>query len=99
MAPDARSGSLPRAETCRPRSLAPGRPRGRPPGGGAAPPAHYAARGVGVFAPVPGSPAYLAEALDCVLAQRPAPAAVVVVDDASPEPIRLHPDHERRCTL
>jgi glycosyltransferase involved in cell wall biosynthesis len=54
---------------------------------------------VGVIVPVHGFPGYLAEALDGVLEQRPAPAAVVVVDDASPEPIRLHPDHARRCTL
>jgi glycosyltransferase involved in cell wall biosynthesis len=54
---------------------------------------------VGVIVPVHGFPGYLAEALDCVLGQRPAPAAVVVVDDASPEPIRLHPDHLRHCTL
>ena len=54
---------------------------------------------VGVIVPVHGFPGYLAEALDCVLSQRPAPAAVVVVDDASPEPIALHPDHAGRCTL
>ena len=54
---------------------------------------------VGVIVPVHGFAPYLAEALDCVLGQRPAPDAVVVVDDASPEPIALHPDHARRCTL
>ncbi len=54
---------------------------------------------VGVIVPVHGFPGYLAEALDCLLEQRPAPGAVVVVDDASPEPIRLHPDHARHCTL
>lgn len=54
---------------------------------------------VGVIVPVHGFPAYLAEALDGVLGQRPAPAAVVVVDDASPEPVVLHADHARRCTL
>jgi glycosyltransferase involved in cell wall biosynthesis len=54
---------------------------------------------VGVIVPVHGFPAYLAETLDCVLAQRPAPAEVVVVDDASPEPVRLHPDHAPRCEL
>jgi glycosyltransferase involved in cell wall biosynthesis len=59
----------------------------------------YAAAVVGVIVPVHGFPGYLAEALDCVLGQRPAPAAVVVVDDASPEPVRLHPDHAGRCTL
>jgi glycosyltransferase involved in cell wall biosynthesis len=54
---------------------------------------------VGVVVPVHGFPGYLAETLDCLLSQRPAPAAIVVVDDASAEPIRLHPDHARRCTL
>jgi glycosyltransferase involved in cell wall biosynthesis len=54
---------------------------------------------VGVVLPVHGFPAYLAEALDGVLGQDRAPDAVVVVDDASPEPIALHPDHAARCTL
>ncbi len=54
---------------------------------------------VGVIVPVHGFAPYLAEALDCVLAQEPAPAAVVVVDDGSPEPLALHPDHASRCTL
>jgi len=54
---------------------------------------------VGVIVPVHGFPGYLAETLDCVLSQRPRPDAVVVVDDASPEPIALHPDHAPRCTL
>ncbi|MEJ7826531.1 MAG: glycosyltransferase family A protein [Solirubrobacteraceae bacterium] len=54
---------------------------------------------VGVIVPVHGFPAYLAETLDCVLDQRPAPDAVIVVDDASPQPIELHPDHARRCTV
>ena len=54
---------------------------------------------VGVIVPVHGFAPYLAEALDCVLAQEPAPAAVVVVDDGSPEPLALHPDHVGRCTL
>jgi glycosyltransferase involved in cell wall biosynthesis len=54
---------------------------------------------VGVIVPVHGFPGYLAESLDCLLTQRPAPDEVVVVDDASPEPIRLHPDHVRHCTL
>ena len=54
---------------------------------------------VGVIVPVHGFAPYLAEALDCVLAQKPAPAAVVVVDDGSPEPLALHPDHASRCTL
>ena len=54
---------------------------------------------IGVIVPVHGFAPYLAEALDCVLAQQPAPAAVVVVDDASPEPLELHPDHAARCRL
>jgi len=47
--------------------------------------------------PVHGFAPYLAEALDCVLGEKP--AQVVVVDDGSPEPLRLHPDHTARCTL
>ena len=54
---------------------------------------------VGVIVPVHGFAPYLAETLDCVLAQRPAPGAVVVVDDASPEPLVLHPDHAPHCSL
>jgi len=54
---------------------------------------------VGVIVPVHGFAPYLAETLDCVLAQRPAPGAVVVVDDASPEPVALHPDHAPHCML
>ncbi len=45
----------------------------------------------GVIVPVHGFAPYLAEALDAVLAERP--AAVVVVDDGSPAPLALHPDH------
>ena len=60
---------------------------------------HYAAHVVGVIVPVHGFAPYLAETLDCVLGQVPEPAAVVVVDDASPEPLALHPDHAGRCTL
>ena len=54
---------------------------------------------VGVIVPVHGFAPYLAETLDCVLAQVPAPDAVVVVDDASDEPLALHPDHAPLCTL
>lgn len=54
---------------------------------------------VGVIVPVHGFAPYLAEALDCVLGQAPAPAAVVVVDDGSEEPLELHPDHAPRCRL
>jgi glycosyltransferase involved in cell wall biosynthesis len=56
-------------------------------------------RVVGVIVPVHGFAPYLAETLDCVLGQVPAPTAVVVVDDASPEPLALHPDHAGSCTL
>jgi glycosyltransferase involved in cell wall biosynthesis len=52
---------------------------------------------VGVIVPVHGFAPYLAEALDAVLAE--APDAVVVVDDGSPAPLALHPDHAPRCTL
>ncbi len=54
---------------------------------------------VGVIVPVHGFAPYLAETLDCVLGQEPAPVAVVVVDDASDEPIALHPDHAGACRL
>ena len=54
---------------------------------------------VGVIVPVHGFAGYLAETLDCLLSQQPAPDAIVVVDDASPEPIVLHPDHAPHCTL
>jgi glycosyltransferase involved in cell wall biosynthesis len=54
---------------------------------------------VGVIVPVRGFAGYLAETLDCVLGQRPPPDRVVVVDDASPEPVALHPDHAPRCAL
>jgi GT2 family glycosyltransferase len=59
----------------------------------------YAAPVVGVIVPVHGFAGYLAETLDCLLAQQPAPDMIVVVDDASPEPIALHPDHAPHCTL
>jgi len=52
---------------------------------------------VAAIVPVHGFAPYLAEALDCVL--REEPAQVVVVDDGSPEPLGLHPDHASRCTL
>ncbi len=45
----------------------------------------------GVIVPVHGFAPYLAEALDAILGERP--AAVVVVDDGSPTPLELHPDH------
>lgn len=54
---------------------------------------------VGVLVPVRGPAPFLDEALESVLSQEPGPGAVVVVDDASPEPVRLDPAHARRCTL
>ena len=54
---------------------------------------------VGVIVPVHGFAPYLAETLDCVLAQDPAPSEVVVVDDASPLPLELHEDHASRCRV
>lgn len=55
---------------------------------------------IGVIVPVHGFAPYLAEALDCVLAQEGTGALdVVVVDDASPLPIELHPDHAPYCRL
>jgi glycosyltransferase involved in cell wall biosynthesis len=54
---------------------------------------------VGVIVPVHGWAPYLAEALDGILTQDPAPDTVVVVDDGSPEPVLLHVDHAPRCLL
>lgn len=54
---------------------------------------------IGVVIPVHGFAPYLAETLDCVLAQEPAPDVVVVVDDASPEPIVLLEEHASACEL
>lgn len=53
--------------------------------------------GVGVIVPVHGWAPYLAETLDGVLGE--SPADVVVVDDGSPTPVRLDPDHVGRCRL
>ena len=52
-----------------------------------------------MIVPVHGFAPYLAETLDCVLAQEPAAAEVVVVDDASGLPVELHPDHAGSCRL
>jgi len=52
-----------------------------------------------VIVPVYGWAPYLAQTLDAVLAQVPAPEEIVVVDDGSPEPLALHPDHRERCEL
>src|SRR5947199_5909690 len=54
---------------------------------------------VGVLVPVRGPAPYLGEALESVLRQAPRPDAIVVVDDASPEPVHLDPAHARRCML
>jgi glycosyltransferase involved in cell wall biosynthesis len=55
---------------------------------------------IGVIVPVHGFAPYLAETLDCVLAQEGAgPLEVVVVDDASLLALELHPDHASRCRL
>jgi Glycosyl transferase family 2 len=52
---------------------------------------------VGVIVPVHGWAPYLAETLDGVLGERP--EVVVVVDDGSPSPVRLHPDHASACRV
>jgi glycosyltransferase involved in cell wall biosynthesis len=52
-----------------------------------------------VIVPVRGPAPWLGEALDAILAQDPPPARVVVVDDASPEPVVLAREHAARCEL
>ena len=54
---------------------------------------------VGIIVPVHGWAPYLAESLDSVLSQQPAPDEVVVVDDGSPEPVALHVDHVASCRV
>lgn len=54
---------------------------------------------VGVIVPVRAPAGYLGLALDSALAQSPPPARVVVVDDASPEPLALSDVHAARCTV
>lgn len=54
---------------------------------------------VGAIVPVHGEPRYLGEALDGLLGQDPLPDEVIVVDDASPRPIRLPPGHRDACRL
>ncbi len=54
---------------------------------------------LGAIVPVHGEAPFLGEALAAVLGQDPPPDEVVVVDDASPEPVRLEPDHAGRCLL
>ena len=55
--------------------------------------------GIGVLVPAHGDSPYLAETLDSVLDQDPAPDEVVVVDDGSPTPIALQERHVSRCRL
>jgi glycosyltransferase involved in cell wall biosynthesis len=52
---------------------------------------------IGVVVPVHGWAPYLAETLDAILGEEP--GALVVVDDGSPEPLVLHPDHAPHATL
>jgi glycosyltransferase involved in cell wall biosynthesis len=54
---------------------------------------------VGVIVPVHGWAPYLAEALDGVLSQSPAPTRVVVVDDGSSPPLRLGDAYASRVQL
>ena len=54
---------------------------------------------VGVVVPVHGWSPYLAETLDGVIGQDPAPDEIVVVDDGSPEPVGLHVEHAPHCRL
>jgi len=55
---------------------------------------------IGVIVPVHGFAPYLAETLDCVLSQSGFVSLdVIVVDDASLEPLVLHEDHASRCRL
>jgi glycosyltransferase involved in cell wall biosynthesis len=54
---------------------------------------------LGAIVPVHGAAPYLREALEAVLGQDPPPDEVVVVDDGSPAPLRLDPEHARRCRV
>ena len=54
---------------------------------------------VGVIVPVRGRAPFLSEALESIVRQEPPPADVVVVDDASPEPVALPPGARGRCRL
>lgn len=54
---------------------------------------------MGVIVPVRAPAPWLGEALGSVLAQDPRPDRVVVVDNASPEPLELGPEHAAACEL
>ncbi|TMK40277.1 MAG: glycosyltransferase family 2 protein [Actinobacteria bacterium] len=54
---------------------------------------------VSVIVPVHGFAPYLAETLDGILEQEPAPAELIVVDDASAEPLELGEDYLERCRV
>jgi len=54
---------------------------------------------VGVIVPVRGEAPFLPAALEAILAQEPPPADIVVVDDASPDPVALPEAAPPRCRL
>lgn len=58
-----------------------------------------AAVSVAVIVPALAPSPYLGEALDSVLDQHPAPAEIVVADDASPEPLALSAERVARCRV
>jgi glycosyltransferase involved in cell wall biosynthesis len=54
---------------------------------------------VALLVPARAPALFLAETLDAVFAQEPAPDLVVVIDDGSQPPLMLHPDHADQCVL
>jgi glycosyltransferase involved in cell wall biosynthesis len=52
-----------------------------------------------VLVPVRAPALFLAQTLDGLLSQEPAPDVVVLVDDGSQPALVLHPDHAVRCSL
>ncbi len=54
---------------------------------------------VDLIVPAFGDAPFLGHALDAALAQEPAPARVIVVDDHSPVPVELEPRHVDACLL
>lgn len=54
---------------------------------------------VGVIVPVRGRAPFLGEALESIVGQDPPPADVVVVDDASAEPVTVPPEATGRCRM